>query len=83
MPCSFEKQSERELAAWIAKHFAGFGKEISVDLCRYLILRTGGTMTALRSEIEKVAAYAPAEEITKTEIDAVVGAGAGGLWSLR
>ncbi len=69
---SFEKQSERELAAWIAKHFAGFGKEISVDLCRYLILRTGGTMTALRSEIEKVAAYAPAEEITKTEIDAVV-----------
>ena len=69
---SFEKQSERELAAWIAKHFAGFGKEISVELCRYLILRTGGTMTALRSEIEKVAAYAPAEEITKAEIDAVV-----------
>ena len=29
-------------------------------------------MTALRSEIEKVAAYAPAGEITKAEIDAVV-----------
>ena len=69
---AFEKQSERELATWIAKHLAKREKTISFDLCRYLILRTGGTMTALLSEIEKIAAYAQQTEITRADIDAVV-----------
>lgn len=69
---AFEKQSERELATWIAKHLARSGKTISFDLCRYLILRTGGIMTTLLSEIEKIAAYAQGEEVTKADVDAVV-----------
>lgn len=69
---AFEKQPERELTTWIMKHFAGYEKKITSALCHYLILRTGGTMTALRAEIEKIAAYAPAPEITQADIDAVV-----------
>lgn len=69
---AFEKQSERELATWIARHFAKFNKSISFDLCRYLILRTGGSMTTLRSEIEKIAAFSQNSEITKDDVDAVV-----------
>ena len=69
---AFEKQSERELATWIARHFAKYGKGISFDLCRYLILRTGGTMTALGSEIQKIAAYSQGSEVTKEDVDAVV-----------
>ena len=69
---AFEKQSERELATWIARHFAKFEKTISFDLCRYLILRTGGTMSALGSEIEKIAAYAQGIEVTRGDVDAVV-----------
>ena len=44
---------------------------ISTDLCLYLIDITGGTMTALSGEIEKISAYSGADEIHKTDIDAV------------
>lgn len=69
---AFEKQSERELATWIARHFAKYQKNISFDLCRYLILRTGGTMTALHSEIQKIAAYSQGTEVSRDDVDAVV-----------
>lgn len=68
----FAKQSQRDLVAWITRHFAASGKRISTDLCAYLIDITGGTMTALGGEISKICAYSGAEEIKKTDIDAVV-----------
>ena len=46
-------------------------KRISNDLAAYLIDITGGTMTALGGEIDKIAAYSGAEEITRSDIDAV------------
>ena len=46
-------------------------KRISTDLCLYLIDITGGTMTALSGEIDKICAYSGANEIRKTDIDAV------------
>ena len=67
----FAKQSQRELMAWVGRHFASHKKTISSDLCAYLIEITGGTMTALGSEIQKIAAYALGSEITKYDIDAV------------
>ena len=67
----FAKQDQRDLIAWVTRHFAAHGKRISTDLCSYLIDITGGTMTALSSEIDKVCAYSGAEEIRKTDIDAV------------
>ena len=68
----FAKQDQRDLVAWITRHFAARKKRIASDLCVYLIDITGGTMTALASEIEKICAYSGADEIRRTDIDAVV-----------
>ena len=65
------KQDQRDLIAWVSRHFAAHKKRISTDLCAYLIDITGGTMTALSGEIEKICAYSGAEEIRKSDIDAV------------
>ena len=67
----FAKQDQRDLVAWITRHFAAHDKRISTDLCVYLIDITGGTMTALSGEIDKICAYSGASEIKKTDIDAV------------
>lgn len=67
----FAKQDQRDLIAWVTRHFAANKKRISTDLCAYLIDITGGTMTALSGEIDKICAYSGADEIRKTDIDAV------------
>ena len=67
----FAKQDQRDLVAWVTRHFAAHKKSISADLCIYLIDITGGTMTALSGEIDKICAYSGADQIKKTDIDAV------------
>ena len=67
----FARQSQRDLVAWIQRHFTARKKTISGDLCCYLIDITGGTMTALAGEIAKIAAYSGADTICKADIDAV------------
>ena len=67
----FAKQDQRDLIAWVTRHFAAQEKRISTDLCAYLIDITGGTMTALSGEIDKICAYSGAHEIQKSDIDAV------------
>jgi len=67
----FTKQDQRDLIAWVTRHFAARKKQISADLCAYLIDITGGTMTALSGEIDKICAYSGADVIKKTDIDAV------------
>ncbi len=67
----FPKQGQRELIAWISRHFSANQKRISPDLCSYLIDITGGTMTALSGEISKICAYSGAQDIVKSDIDAV------------
>ena len=68
----FAKQDQRDLIPWIGRHFAAHKKQISTDLCVYLIDITGGTMTALAGEISKICAYSGADRIVKSDIDAVV-----------
>lgn len=67
----FEKQDQRELIPWIQRHFNSHKKKITPDLCAYLIELTGGTMTALSSEIGKIAAYSGSELIARSDIDTV------------
>lgn len=67
----FPKQSQRDLTAWIIRHFKSHQKTITPELCAYLIDITGGAMSALGGEIEKIAAYAPGPEIRKSDVDAV------------
>ena len=67
----FQKQSQRDLVAWISRHFAAKGKYIAPELCVYLLELTDGTMTSIKGEIEKIAAFSAAESICKEDIDAV------------
>ena len=67
----FAKQDQRDLVAWVSRHFAAHKKRIATDLCIYLIEITDGTMTSLNGEIEKICAYSGADEIRKSDIDAV------------
>lgn len=71
MIVEFPKQEQRDLIPWITRHFAARGKRISPDLCAYLIDITGGTMTALSGEIGKICAYSGADDIKRSDIDAV------------
>ena len=68
----FARQPERELMSWVARHFASHGKRISPELCRYLINRCGGGMTAMAAEISKVAAYCTAQDVSRADVDTVV-----------
>lgn len=67
----FAKQNQRELTTWITRHFLSYQKSISPELCAYLIEITGGTMTALGGEIEKIASYCVGNVVRKSDIDAV------------
>ena len=67
----FAKQNKRDLVTWIQRHFAAQKKQISPDLCIYLIELTDGTMTSLAGEIAKISAYSGADKICKADIDAV------------
>ena len=67
----FPKQNQRDLISWVSRHFLNQGKRISNDLCAYLIEITDGTMTSLSGEIQKIASYSGADEIKKSDIDAV------------
>ena len=67
----FAKQEQRDLIPWVGRHFLARQKRISPELCAYLIDITGGTMTALAGEIDKICAYSGADEICRADIDAV------------
>ena len=67
----FAKQDQRDLIAWVTRHFHAYKKHITPDLCAYLIELTGGSMTLLLGEISKICAYSAAENIVKNDIDAV------------
>lgn len=71
VPVEFAKQDQKDLIAWVTRHFLSRKKRISSELCAYLIDITGGTMTALSGEIDKICAYSGADEIVKSDIDAV------------
>ena len=44
---AFERQPERELMSWVARHFASLGKRVTPELCRYLISICGASMTSM------------------------------------
>lgn len=68
----FTPQSQTLLADWIRRHFDARGKSISRQNCEKLIFTAGTLMTRLISEIEKIAAGAPGNEITAADIDRLV-----------
>jgi DNA polymerase-3 subunit delta len=68
----FPKQPESQLIPWIRRHLATAQKTMSDDLCRYLLLQTGGSMTVLAAELQKLICYTDQPQITRKDIDDVV-----------
>ncbi len=69
---SMNHQPERELIPWIRRQLSAAGKTMKDDLCRYLILQTGGSMTVLNAELDKLVHFTDQEEVTRYDIDQVV-----------
>lgn len=65
----FRKAPQSELTPWIKRRFAAAGKQIDRAECEYLTFVCGSLMTNLASEIEKIAAGAPGQTITRQDID--------------
>lgn len=68
----FRYQSESDLRAWLARHFRAAGKQISSELCGYLLQQCGPSMTRLHGEVGKICSFSGAETIVRADIDAVV-----------
>ena len=68
---NFVRQTQDDLAKWIARRFRSMDHEITAADAQYLIFLCGDLMTGLISEIEKIGAYAKEKRITRQDIDAV------------
>ena len=68
---NFARQSPRELADWVRRHFKAQGKDIDPRLCEELIFLCGDLMHSLQQEVGKIAAYAKGDKITRADMEAV------------
>ena len=67
----FQRQEQKTLAAWICRQFEKAGKRVDSADAEYLIFLAGDLMHDLSAEIEKAAAYAGHERVTRADMDAV------------
>lgn len=68
---NFQRQGAAELRGWVRRHFRALGKDIDPRLCGELVELCGDLMQNLQQEIEKIAAYAQGDQITRADIEAV------------
>jgi len=68
----FTPRNQSDLISWITRRFKALGKDISSADASYLAFISGGLMTALITEIEKIAAYEKSNTVRRKSIDAVV-----------
>ena len=67
----FTAQKESALVIWVQKRFAAAGKSIDPAAARHLIFVSGTLMNRLIPEIDKIAAFANGERVTKDDIETV------------
>lgn len=67
----FNRQDQKRLENWIARHFKATGHTIDAKTAEYLVFLCGDLMHNLASEISKIGAYAKETRITREDIDAV------------
>lgn len=68
----FKPQDENSLTRWTRKHFASAGKRVTPEAARSLIDLTGGLMTNMKTEIDKLTAYVPGDTVDVRDVEAVV-----------
>jgi len=68
----FQEQEQSDLTNWIGRRFKSLNKQIDRQTAEYLAFISGGLMTSLITEIEKVSSYSDEKIVSKESIDAVV-----------
>ncbi len=68
----FPLQTEAKLVPWLAKVAANGGKLIDRNCASYIIGSLGRSMCVLKTEMQKITAYAQGEQITRDDVDAVI-----------
>lgn len=68
----FTVQSDYDLARWLSRNFAAGGKKLDRDAASRLIGMTGGLMTAMKTEVEKLLSYVSGDTVTTRDVEAVV-----------
>lgn len=68
----FRPMDEGYLTRWMARGFAAAGKRVTRDAARELIAMTGGFMTGMRTEIEKLISYCAGDAVDVRDVRAVV-----------
>lgn len=66
-----DEQDTGLLKRWMARHAAAYGKTLSADAADYLLSIADNNMLSLGNELHKICTYAAAEQITRSDIDAV------------
>ena len=66
----FSEQDQAALGRWVQNRFRALGKSVDPRDAEYLIFLSGSRMNALIPEIEKAAAYAAGERVTRADSDA-------------
>lgn len=67
----FKAQSDADLTIWLGRRFHALGHEIDREDLQYMIFLCGDSMTALISEVQKIAAFSKTKKITRADINAV------------
>ncbi len=65
----FTEQEQSALVRWVQNRFRALGRSVAPADAERLIFLSGSRMNALIPEIEKAAAYASAETVTRADID--------------
>ena len=66
----FTEQEQGALSRWVQNRFRALGKAVAPSDAEYLIFLSGSRMNGLIPEIEKAAAFAAGETVTRADIDA-------------
>ncbi len=65
----FERSEERQLVGWLVRHFAHEGISVPPAFAAAMVARCGRSMTTLANEVEKLSAYAKANQRTALSQD--------------
>ncbi len=71
---NFKTSTDSQLISWLARHLEAEGVRADAETLRALLFRSGHSMDTLSSEVEKLSAYAKANQlpaITPTEVELV------------
>ena len=65
----YDAPKPRDLASWVRESLARVGAQADTDAARALVDICGDDLTALASEVEKLAAWAAGEPITRADVE--------------